>query len=188
MRDAKQAEIERLRELLEPCRLDTDPQTDSGYPKTVNDYLSLLGAYIADVMPDDAVPDDEYFGAWERLARPVIERLVSKEAEAETLRRERAGAVQVARSICRDRDYDNSWPDNLHMADIIEKRLCRLLYGELAELKFTPCKHCEENRPLRDTLRNWAYTSLVIGTHRSCDCVACDDLRQTVIDMEVSDG
>lgn len=71
-------EIERLRALLEPCRHDTDTQTDSRYPMTVNDHLSLLSAYIADFLPDDVDVDDEYYGAWERQARPTILRLIEQ--------------------------------------------------------------------------------------------------------------
>lgn len=72
-------EIERLTSLLTSCRSDTDIE-DVGYPRTANDVLSLLSAYIVDVMPDP-IPGDEYFGAWERLARPVIERLTSSSDE-----------------------------------------------------------------------------------------------------------
>ena len=74
-------EIERLQSLLEPCRHDSDTQTDSGYPCTTNDYLSLLSAYIADYMPEECIPGDEYFAAWERAARPVIERLTREPCE-----------------------------------------------------------------------------------------------------------
>lgn len=67
-------EIERLRRLLTPVRPDTD--IEEGKPlSTPNDYLSLLSSYIADYMPSEAVPDDEYFGAWERAARPILQRL-----------------------------------------------------------------------------------------------------------------
>jgi hypothetical protein len=71
-------ENERLRALLEPCRPDTDAQTDASYPKTVDDVLSLLSAYIADFLPDDVCPGDEYFGAWERQARRVVGPIMQK--------------------------------------------------------------------------------------------------------------
>ena len=80
------AEVERLTKLLEPCKPDTDAQTDNSYPKTTNDIISLLSDYIADFMPGDTVPDDTYFAAWERQARPVIDKLVT---EVETLQGER---------------------------------------------------------------------------------------------------
>lgn len=69
------AESERL---LEPCRHDTDTQTDAGYPRTTNDILSLLSAYIADFLPDKFELDDKYYGAWERQARKVIEPLMER--------------------------------------------------------------------------------------------------------------
>ena len=75
-------EIERLRKLLEPCRPDTDAQTDPSYPKTVDDVLSLLSAYIADFLPEDVCPDDEYFGAWERQARKVVGPIMQERDEA----------------------------------------------------------------------------------------------------------
>jgi hypothetical protein len=75
-RDKLRAENEELRELLQPCRPDTDAQTDPAYPATVNDVLHLLSCYIADFLPDDVILSDEYFSAWERQARPVIERIM----------------------------------------------------------------------------------------------------------------
>jgi hypothetical protein len=84
-------EIERLRGLLEPCRPDTDAQVDASYPKTVDDVLSLLSAYICDFMPAESVPGDEYFAAWERQARrvvgPIMEQLAEARAECERLRK-----------------------------------------------------------------------------------------------------
>ena len=70
------AENEQLRELLTPCRPDTDALTDASYPATVNDVLHLLSCYMADFLPDSVVVGDEYFAIWERQARPVIERLM----------------------------------------------------------------------------------------------------------------
>jgi hypothetical protein len=69
-------ENDRLLAILEPCRPDADAQTDPSYPATVNDVLHLLSCYIADFLPDDMVPGDEYYAAWERQARPVIERIM----------------------------------------------------------------------------------------------------------------
>lgn len=40
---------------------------------------------------------------------------------------ERAEAVRVARYNCERFDLWTGWPDNLHLADIIDKRLCNLL-------------------------------------------------------------
>jgi hypothetical protein len=88
----KTAEVERLCQLLEPCRPDTDAQTDDAYPKTVNDVLSLLSAYIADFLPDDVCPGDEYFGAWERQARKVIAPMMQRLESSQELLQE---AVEI---------------------------------------------------------------------------------------------
>lgn len=69
-------EIERLTKLLNPVRADSE----QGELKTINDYLSLLPAYIVDVMPGEC-PGDEYFAAWERLAGPVLEELAARAKE-----------------------------------------------------------------------------------------------------------
>lgn len=42
------------------------------------------------------------------------------------LSNERRTAVAKARQICADEDWWNYWPDGLHMADIIEKRIYNL--------------------------------------------------------------
>ena len=98
-------EIERLRKLLEPCRPDTDAQTDPSYPKTVDDVLSLLSAYIADFLPDDVCPGDEYFGAWERQARKVVEPIMESNTR---LRAQLAVANTAIRGVERNRD---AWHD-----------------------------------------------------------------------------
>lgn len=86
----QEAEIERLRALLKPVLLDTDLQQPGSHLTTVNDYLALLSSYILDYMPDEAVPDDGYFGAWERAARPILQRLFDEierlKAESQQLR------------------------------------------------------------------------------------------------------
>jgi len=43
---------------------------------------------------------------------------------------ERMPAVSQLRSLCEDFG-DNDWPDNLHLADVIEKHLGRHLYNSL---------------------------------------------------------
>lgn len=96
-------EIERLTALLTPCRSDTDIE-DVGYPRTTNDVLSLLSAYIVDVMPE-SIPGDEYFGAWERLARPVIERLTSSSDERDSeIERLRLKCVELGAQVVRQAD------------------------------------------------------------------------------------
>ena len=65
--------------MMECCTPDTDAQDpDSGYPKTVDDYLHLLSSYWADVLDDADMPDDIYFATWEHQARPLIERLAKE--------------------------------------------------------------------------------------------------------------
>jgi hypothetical protein len=44
--------------------------------------------------------------------------------ERDRLRREREVAVAMLRIECAEYD-DNDWPDNLHLADVIEKHLAR---------------------------------------------------------------
>jgi hypothetical protein len=56
-------------------------------------------------------------------ARAVIERLVGEVAR---LQAERNEAIQVARMTCKEFDFDNTWPDNLHLADVIEKRIVNM--------------------------------------------------------------
>lgn len=50
--------------------------------------------------------------------------------ERDRLRAERAAAVTMLRVECAAYD-DNDWPDNLHLADIIEKHLARSAYEEV---------------------------------------------------------
>lgn len=50
--------------------------------------------------------------------------------ERDRLRREREVAVAMLRIKCAAYD-DNAWPDNLHLADIIEKHLARSAYEEV---------------------------------------------------------
>ncbi len=73
--EQQKAEIERLRGLLEPAYTDTDLREPGSQPTTINDYIDLLSSYIADYMPSEAVPNDEYFGAWENAARPLLQRV-----------------------------------------------------------------------------------------------------------------
>lgn len=73
--EQQKSEIARLRRLLEPAYTDTDLRESGSKPTTINDYLVLLSSYIADYMPSEAVPNDEYFGAWETAARPLLQRV-----------------------------------------------------------------------------------------------------------------
>lgn len=73
--EQQKSEIARLRRLLQPAYTDTDLRESGSKPTTINDYLVLLSSYIADYMPSEAVPNDEYFGAWETAARPLLQRV-----------------------------------------------------------------------------------------------------------------
>ena len=50
----------------------------------------------------------------------------SAEATAERWRIERSDAIRILREVC-SHFGDNDWPDNLHLADIIDKHLWRYL-------------------------------------------------------------
>jgi len=52
--------------------------------------------------------------------------LCKARAEIKRLREERLMAVKMARMICRDNDWVDDWPDSLHLADVIEKRIYNL--------------------------------------------------------------
>jgi hypothetical protein len=54
--------------------------------------------------------------------------------ERDRLRGERASAVEMLRIECAEYD-DNSWPDTLHLADIIEKHLARNAYETVREAR-----------------------------------------------------
>jgi hypothetical protein len=49
-------------------------------------------------------------------------------ADVAKLAKEREQAIAMLRGVC-DRHGDNDWPDDLHLADIIEKHLARHLRG-----------------------------------------------------------
>jgi len=78
----RQAELNRLRKLLEGCSHDSDWYNGEDFPVTINDYLSLLSAYWWDVIPEDEKFDwsEGCSGAWEKMARPVLARLTSENA------------------------------------------------------------------------------------------------------------
>jgi hypothetical protein len=69
--------------------------------------------------------------AYRELLRSAIRNLGhdDPEANAERWRIERAETVAKLRSIC-ERYGDNDWPDDLHLADVIEKHLWRHLPKE----------------------------------------------------------
>jgi hypothetical protein len=74
-------EIERLSTPVQP-----DTEWTTPYPPTVNDLLAVLSAYIADVMPVEAIPDDEHFATWERRSRLVLEPVYAEIAKLQAIR------------------------------------------------------------------------------------------------------
>jgi len=67
--------------------------------------------------------------AWTRILQEAIRQLgyeeVSEAKQAAWIL-EREAAVAMLRQVC-DEFGDNDWPDNLHLADVIEKHLWRSL-------------------------------------------------------------
>ena len=43
---------------------------------------------------------------------------------------ERVETIAVLRSLCKDFNFNNSWPDELHLADIIEKYIRKSLEAQ----------------------------------------------------------
>jgi hypothetical protein len=68
--------------------------------------------------------------AWTTLLRTAMQELGMTGRTLESLVAEREATVVALRSICKDYG-DNSWPDNLHLADVVEKYLARPLYERL---------------------------------------------------------
>jgi len=63
------------------------------------------------------------------LAEAVAELGHGPERDVESWRLERADTVAMLRSLC-ETFGDNDWPDNLHLADVIDKHLGRHLHAE----------------------------------------------------------
>ncbi len=64
--------------------------------------------------------------AWRNLLALAIRELGDEAPDHARLALERADAVAALRSACADHG-DNEWPDNLHLADVIEKHLAHHL-------------------------------------------------------------
>ena len=79
--------------------------------------------------PEDS--NEDYYmrgsrAAWSTMLQQCITHLGYTGRTLESLILEREAAVAALRSICEDYG-DNDWPDNLHLADVIEKHLGRVL-------------------------------------------------------------
>lgn len=66
--------------------------------------------------------------AWRSILSLALQRLGIDDPEAGKARWvvERTATIAALRSIC-ERHGDNDWPDDLHLADVIEKHLARYL-------------------------------------------------------------
>lgn len=65
-----------------------------------------------------------------KFLREALRELGGEEQDAHAWRLERAATVEALRGVC-EVHGDNDWPDDLHLADVIDKHLGRYL-GELA--------------------------------------------------------
>lgn len=80
--------------------------------------------------------DRVYEEGFQAAMRVVLAAIVNRmpDGNAERWRLERGQAVAALRDVCEDFG-DNDWPDELHLADVIEKHLGRALHGAKAEGK-----------------------------------------------------
>ena len=53
----------------------------------------------------------------------VADQLDDAADKIERMTAERVMAIAMAKSLCRGEDWCSDWPDDLHMADVIEKRI-----------------------------------------------------------------
>lgn len=84
---------------------------DAEYARGRRDaMLTIARAAVFDDAPEAGTPHE------------IMARLVRLESE-------RAAAVAMARELCEEHELPNDWPDTVHLADIIEKRLYRPLVG-----------------------------------------------------------
>jgi hypothetical protein len=80
--------------------------------------------------------EEEYLrgsqAAWHRVLQMALRELGVEDALAgQTLWvSERVATVAMLRDLCRSRG-DNDWPDDLHLADVIEKHLFRHMEAEI---------------------------------------------------------
>lgn len=73
---------------------------------------------------NEAAYDEGGKAAWRTLLRTAMRELGAETPDAARLALERAEAIAALRRIC-SHHGDNDWPDNLHLADVIEKHLAR---------------------------------------------------------------
>jgi hypothetical protein len=66
--------------------------------------------------------------AWTRMLQTALKELGHDAPDSASLLIEREEAVAALRSLCADFG-DNDWPDDLHLADVIEKHLGKHLHS-----------------------------------------------------------
>ncbi len=65
----------------------------------------------------------------------IAVQLAWRDREILRLRAEKADAIREAKAACEELDFDATWPDNLHLADVIEKRLVNLFRDRIRNAK-----------------------------------------------------
>lgn len=66
---------------------------------------------------------------WLNILRQAVNALGYEEGEALAWILEREQAIAMLRTLCAEHG-DNDWPDDLHLADVIDKHLGRYLEGD----------------------------------------------------------
>lgn len=66
--------------------------------------------------------------AWTRMLQTAFKELGHDAPDSTSLLIEREQAIAALRSLCADFG-DNDWPDDLHLADVIEKHLGKHLHA-----------------------------------------------------------
>ncbi len=61
--------------------------------------------------------------AWKTILAEALKHLHHNDWTKERLILERSAAIVSLRRLCDEFGIDNDWPDDLHLADIIEKRI-----------------------------------------------------------------
>lgn len=82
----------------------------------------------------------------------MSDELTKLRARVAKLERERREAVLILRTECRDLGGSNDWPDEMHLADVIEKRLCDQVSDRIKELEATIAEYQATEQRLRDRI------------------------------------
>ncbi len=103
---------------------DNDPQDPkSGYPSTVNDYLSLLAGYLTDAVPDENVGDDKFWAwhdeferRWTGWARPLVAEIIGQRDEA----RAKIAAMEADIRTLRAEIFDAKFDPEIELRDKVD--------------------------------------------------------------------